>query len=160
MLNDIVVDTNVLVHASNQAVPFHAAALLLVSALSDGSTFLCVDEGFHAVEALNRSLIGGEYNEHLVTGMIGYAVVASLAATGRVKQVPRTVPAATAKKVRRLVPRKPRDRTFVHVAIRSKEHVLVSHDLDDFSAEVRRALRQEVGAEVLIAEEATSLVGA
>jgi hypothetical protein len=158
MLDDIVIDTNVLVHASNQAIPFHAAALLLVSVLNDSSTSLCVDEGFHVAEALNQSLIGGEYNQHLIIGMIGYAIVATLANTGRLKQVPRRVPRATAKTVQRLVPRNPRDRTFIHVTINSTEHILVSHDFDDFPGGVRKDLQRQVGVSVIIAEEAAPLI--
>ncbi len=154
MIDDLVIDTNVLVHASNPAVPRHEAALLFATSLLAADTLLCLDEGFSAIEAQNRSLIGGEYYQHLVVGMIGYAVVATLAASERVKQVSKTVPAAARTRIKRLIPRNPRDRTFVQVAVNSTDNVLVSHDFDDLGDDVRRKLRAEVGIDVDTAEQA------
>jgi predicted nucleic acid-binding protein len=158
VLADIVIDTNVLVHASSPTVAYQQAALLLLNALELGSTALCVDEGFDVVEARNRSLIGGEYYENLVTGMIGFAIVATLANTGRLSQVSKRVPTHVAARIRRLVPRKPRDRTFVHVAINAKEHILVSHDFDDFGPSVRSKLLSAVEVEVVTAYDAIPLI--
>jgi len=158
MLHDIVVDTNVLVHASNPAVALHEAALLFVTALTTSKSMLCVDEGFDIREANNRSLIASEYRQHLIVGMVGYSVIVALASSGRVKQVAKAVNAATRNRVRKLVPRKPRDRTFIHVAINSTEHVVVSHDFDDFSADVRRQLQRDIGVHVIDAGESVALL--
>lgn len=139
MLSDVVVDTNVLIHASNPSVAYNAASLALLVALQNASTALCVDPGFDVNEAQNRSLIAGEYQQKLPIGSLGFAVVATLAATGRVKQVSRKVPEALARKIRHRVG-KPRDRTFVHVAANSNDRRLVSHDFEDFSDDTRMAL--------------------
>ena len=158
MLNDIVVDTNVFVHASNPNVPFHATSLALLRVLGDATVVLCVDEGFDIVEAQNRSLIAGEYYGNLISGMVGFAIIATLASTGRLKQVPKRVPQAVAQKIRRLVPRNPRDRTFLRVSFNSHERILVSHDFDDFGPGVRTALKASVSVAVITAEDVIVLL--
>lgn len=157
-LSDIVVDTNVLVHASNEAHPYCQASLAFLSTLLAGTTAVCVDVGFSVDESKNTSLIGGEYMQHLVFGMPGYAVIQALASSERMKQVPRSVPDNVRRAVKRLVPRKSRDRTFVHVAFNSTDHVLVSHDFDDFGDDVRKKLRRSVGVSIVIADDATPRV--
>jgi len=155
---DIVVDTNVLVHASNEAHPYCHASLAFLSTLLAGTTVLCVDEGFSADESKNASLIGAEYTQHLVFGMPGYAVVQALASTDRLKQVARSVPDNVRRAVKRLVPRNSRDRTFVHVAFNSTDRLLVSHDFDDFGGDIRKKLRQSLGVSIVIADDATPRV--
>lgn len=66
MITDVVVDTNVWVHASNPGEQrFEAALEFLEKLLYSASILLCVDEGFSLDEASNRSLIGREYLDNI-----------------------------------------------------------------------------------------------
>jgi hypothetical protein len=132
MLRDIVVDTNVFVHASNPGVTYYSEANSLVTSLEGSSTSLCVDEGFDLEPTHNRSLIGCEYITHLHFGMPAYALVYQLAHTGRIRIVPRCVTAAIGRKINQIIAI-PRDRTFLKVAINSHDHFLCSHDFRHFS---------------------------
>ena len=143
MLDDLVVDTNVLVHADNPAEDRHADAVELLNILLEGSTSLCVDEGFDSVESADRSLIVGEYREHLTPVATGMQVLAHLARTGRVKIVPRTAPVAVRKQINQMI-RDKRDRTFLVVAHNSSERVLCSHDYVDLASDKRKALRKSI----------------
>jgi len=152
MLLDIVLDTNVLLHATNEQEPRRVQSQALLLALRDCTAHLCVDEGFDWNEASNRSQIGGEYLKHLRAGTLGYAVVEHLARSLRVKQVSRGVPQNVSRHIRR-VGYGP-DRTYVRVAFNSSDRVLASHDFKDLSAGVRLGLRAAIGVRVLEAGEA------
>lgn len=137
MLRDIVVDTNIFMHAANPTQPRFGAARVFVMRLMGCSTKLCVDEGFSMDEAKNRSHIASEYLKHLRSGMLGYAVVAHLASTSRVRIVGRSVPTAVSRRIRRHVP-SVGDHIFVRVAFNSWERILASHDFGDLAGRARQ----------------------
>lgn len=152
MLRDIVVDTNVFVHSANPRSGYYTSAMQLVSLLQHTTTSLCIDEGFDADATKNRSLLAHEYYANLNFGTIAFAVIAYLAASGRVKQVSRVIPPRLARKVRQLINNR-RDRTFVHVTHNSIERVLASHDFQDFTFDVRDELRAREIAYISTAHE-------
>jgi len=65
MLVDIVLDTNVLMHAENSQEARCEQSGNLLQAPKICTTKLCVDEGFDLNESRNRSQIGSEYLKHL-----------------------------------------------------------------------------------------------
>jgi len=152
MLRDIVVDTNVFVHASNPGVTYYSEAKHLVSALEGSPTSLCVDEGFDVEPARNRSLICGEYYTHLKFGMPAYALVSELATSGRISIVPRCVDPAIGKKINQNIV-EPRDRTFLKVAINSQDCFLCSHDFRHFSDHKRTKVKKLFNVRVKTAGE-------
>ena len=84
MLADIVIDTNVFLHAENEQEVRRESCQSLVALLREGNTLLCVDDGFNLLEeSKNRSQIGREYIEHLRVGSVGYEIVRHLAQSGR-----------------------------------------------------------------------------
>ncbi len=135
-LSDVVLDTNVLLHASNPIETRFEDARKFLSALVDSTTALCVDEGFHLEEAKNRSLIGAEYLDKLVSGTLGHALIAKMALEGRVAFVKASMATSDTKKLNQMLANK-RDRTFVKVAAASEERTLVSHDYHDFPTQKR-----------------------
>jgi hypothetical protein len=155
MLGDIVVDTNVMMHAHDPREARQKSCTELLEELLRCDTKLCVDEGFDLAPAKNRSHIGYEYLKHLKFGMLAKAVVEHLATTGRVKMLPRTVPHNVSKHVRTQVGKGP-DRTYLHVAYNSSERILASHDFHDIPQAVRGRLLSKIGVMVLAAEEALS----
>ena len=153
MLIDIVIDTNIFLHAVNQQEIRRKDADALLTKIRTCTVHLCVDEGFTLMEAQNRSVIGAEYIKHLRVGTVGFALVSFLAGSNRVKIVPKGVPANISRAIRSQVPKGP-DRTFLYVAFNSQEKVLSSHDFGDIPQQVRNRLLAKVGLHVLAADEA------
>ena len=141
MISDLVVDTNVFVHAHNPNVGLRhqesrKLALRLLDA--DTTTALRVDPGFSPEPNSNRSRIGAEYLTHLVPGMLGHQVVQTLAASMRIRPVALAGDDQTRTEVEQLVT-DPSDRVFLRVAIGSDAKVLALHDDAAFPDEVRSA---------------------
>jgi predicted nucleic acid-binding protein len=147
MLADVVIDTNVLLHAQNPTEQRCAESLQLLQLLLEASTALCVDEGFAHDETLNRSHIGAEYLQKLRAGSFALEVIVALAARGRIRHVPRRAPLATAGKINQLL-RNRVDRVFLSVAFNSTEKILVSHDYKDFQIPKRRDIASSLGVNV------------
>jgi predicted nucleic acid-binding protein len=152
MLADIVIDTNVLMNASNPSEPRINESNSLLQELLTSNTCLVVDEGFNMDAALNRSLIGAEYIQKLRFGMVGYSVVTKLASSKRLKPVSRMAPRREQRIINQLI-RNRRDRTFLSVSYNSTEKVLVSHDFTDFQIDKRNKIRQNLGVDIITASE-------
>lgn len=152
MLNDIVVDTNVMVHAQTPGEARYVDSLTFLGTLLKTATVLCVDNGFSVDPAQNRSLIAAEYIDKLRFGSFAMNALIKMAGQRRVKEVPRLSNRATVRWIVQHV-RKPRDRTFLNVAHNSDEGVLVSHDFQDFQQAKRKSIRKKIGVRVLVAEE-------
>ncbi len=157
MLSDIVVDTNILMHADNFHEPRQNDARAFLLSLQKSETQLCVDEGFHIDEAKNRSIIGSEYLEHLDFGMLGFAVVAYLASSFRIRVVSRKVPSSISKKIRMRVGNT-QDRVYVRVAFNSEDKTLASHDFKDLPQKTRNELSIKINVTILSAGEALPML--
>jgi len=148
MLSDLVVDTNVLVQASDPNNQYFESSEDFLNILLIASTVLKVDDGFSPDRARNGSIIMNEYLDHLRAGTLGYAVIQTLAAKERIKGVERTVGEREAKKIRQEV-RDKSDRIFVKVALNTEEHVLVSHDFTHFTLHVRSSIDRDIGVTII-----------
>lgn len=148
MLSDLVIDTNVLLHASDPDNPNFVCAKGFLETLLSVSSVLRVEKGFSSDRARNRSYIMGEYLDFLRAGTLGMAVIQTLAAKERIKGVERTVDEREAKKVRQKVYDKT-DRIFVKVALNTDERVLVSHDFMHFPLHVRSSLKRDIGVSII-----------
>lgn len=153
MLDDVVVDTNVLLHAEDERQPFREDSQGLLADLVDGKARLCIDDGFDVDPAKNRSLIGGEYHDRVSPSCPSFGVLAELFRSGGVTFVPRGVPAAVKKSIEQSV-RNKRDRTFICVAHNSSGKTLCSHDYTDLQPKKRKYLKEKTGVQVLTAAEA------
>ena len=153
MLKDIVIDTNIFMHADNRGEKRQGACKKFLAALKGCDTCLCVDEGYDPEEAKNRSQIAGEYLAHFAPGGIGFAILAYLAASSRVLMVTKHVPAAVGQKIRQAI-HDPTDRVFVKVAFNSADKMLASHDEANFPGEAKRSLEKGIGIRVLLAQQA------
>jgi predicted nucleic acid-binding protein len=152
-MDDIVLDTNVLMHASDPRERLCPLARALVRSIKDSETKICVDEGFNLNPAQNRSLIGQEYSTHLKHGSYAAAFILALSNGKRIRVVSRNVQRKTKKMILQRV-RKPRDRTFLYVTVNSTENVLVSHDFEDFTQDKREGLRRDLLIHIVTAQEA------
>lgn len=152
MLTDLVIDTNVLVHSQNPQEPRHPDSVALLQALLDSTALLCVDEGFACDPGANRSHIGSEYLNHLRAGSLALTVVTRLAQTNRIRQLARTAPPPTKKRVNQMIANR-RDRIFLSVAFNSGERILASHDYTDFQVSKRGAIEKELGVHIIEARD-------
>lgn len=152
-LTDIVLDTNVLVHATTGDAKFQGMSIKLLEYLNGSTELICVDEGF-SIEDDNSSLIGSEYFKHLKNGMIGYSFVVSILQSRRIKECPAGIPAHVSQKVNQCISHeKPRDKTFIRIAFNSIDKVLVSHDYEDFDSKKRKYIKREFGVCIVDADE-------
>ncbi|MHB8808041.1 MAG: hypothetical protein ACYC59_10740 [Anaerolineaceae bacterium] len=152
MFNDMVVDTNVFVHASNPDDINFQNATLMFKKLSKVSTMLCLDPGFSTDQSKNHSLIMGEYLENLGIGTVGYNIVQKLAASYRFKEVDRKVDSQVGNLIYRKIEEK-KDRKFVKIAFNSNDHILISHDYEHFTVGVRHELNMKIGVNFYNCEE-------
>ena len=148
MLEDVVVDTNVLMHAQNPNESRFSDARQLIERMLECTTLLCVDRGFDINPARNQSKIGAEYLDKLQPGSLGFALVVSLVAAFRLKQIDRLPPRDVSRAINQVI-RNRRDRTFVGVSYNSTERMLVSHDYQDFQPAKRALIRQNLGVRVV-----------
>ncbi len=157
MLTDLVLDTNVLVHAENPEEPRQAASIALITRLRSATTVACIDPGFSVNQAQNKSLIGAEYLKHLRAGSPGLALIAFLAANGRISAVSRDVDLKTKREIIRMV-RNKRDRTFLFVTINSVDRTLASHNFKDMQKDKRKFIRTEYGVAIIEAVNCLNLL--
>jgi hypothetical protein len=153
MLTDLVMDTNVFVHASNPSETYCNDAKLFITALKESSTSLCVDEGFDIDQSHNKSLIGLEYLENLHYGMLGFAELTWLAQANRLVFVSRDVHRSISRKINQMI-RNKRDRTFLRVATNSEDHFFCSHDFRDMPPSKRVEIKRLLGIDVKASREA------
>lgn len=147
MLADVVVDTDVFVHAETPNEADCEASRRFIDLLSATDTLLCFDPGFDVEESRNRSLIAGEYLASLAPGARALLLIQQCALTDRISIVDRAVPENISRALNRLVQHN-KDRKFVRVAHNSQERVLVSHD-DEHLHCVADALAQRTNVELL-----------
>ena len=144
MLDDLVLDTNVMLHAENPNEPRRQGSRDLLEGLLRCKTSLRIDEA-------RDSLIIGEYRQKLRPGMLATVVVAKLAAEKRVLPVEK--PSRKIKNFTLQTLRKPMDRVFLRVAAMSEDKVLVTHDFEDFQTKKRVDIKRKLGVRVLEASE-------
>jgi predicted nucleic acid-binding protein len=157
MLTDIVIDTNVWVHATNPAEERCDSSKKLLALLRDSDTLLGIDPGFSVEDSRNRSLIGREYLDNIGAGSESYAILVFVLQDIRIKEITRTLPRREAKLMKKWH-LKPRDRTFLAVAFNSSEKTLASHDFEDFPPKKRLAIEDSLGVDILEAEECCPLM--
>ncbi|MCP9752364.1 hypothetical protein [Ferruginibacter sp. HRS2-29] len=153
-LIDIVVDTNVLMHASDRKEAMHQDSINLLNYLSNSTELLCVDKGFTWDDS-NKSLIGAEYRKHIKNGMLAYSLLVKLFSSRRTKELTlSTVPALITRRVNQCIShKKPRDKTFLKVAYLSDSKTLVTHDQEDFNYKKRKHLLETFGVKTIDADE-------
>jgi hypothetical protein len=152
MLEDITLDTNVLMHADDPRQSRRPASQALLRNVLDSTCLLCLDEGFDLSPSRNRSLIAAEYLQNLRVGGLGYALVATLAASNRVRELPRSVPGGSGNIIRRLIIDRT-DRKFLAVAYGSDSRTMYSHDFTHFPKRVRVSAAKELGVTIMAADD-------
>ena len=155
--SDIVLDTNIMVQANNPALPNNKSSVSFLKKIVPSTVQLCVDEGFDLVESKNRSQIGRKYVEHVRFGMLGYAVLATLAQNGRIKIISKTVPSQISRQIRQMV-NDVSDHVFARITYNSDEKYLASHDMAAYPLDSRPNIERGIGITILLADEAEQLI--
>jgi predicted nucleic acid-binding protein len=156
VLTDVTIDTNVFLHAANEQEQRCAASKTFLQGILETDTTLCIDEGFDTDESKNRSIIGGEYIENLRFVDSAFAIIKFLGEKGRISELPRSVGAATNRRILQMV-RNTKDRTFLKVSYNSQSRVFVSHDFQDFAAPKRGEIRSALGVAMVEARQASDM---
>jgi hypothetical protein len=147
-LEDVVVDTNVFVHTGNPGCKHFDASCRAVDALVEGAAILCVD---HA------RLIEGEYMDKIPEQSLGRSALARLLASDRVRPVQAVLQPGDRRWLRQRVA-DPRDRTFVAVATKSVDRVLLSNDEADFDNATRAEVLQKFRVTIAYASQGVDLL--
>lgn len=148
MLGDVVIDTNVLLHAQNPNETRFEDSSNLICKILDENTSLCVDEGFSEDESKNKSKIGHEYLSNLTPGSIGQNLIVQLALQQRIKQLTKRAPERIVRKINHII-RNKIDRVFLNVAYNSEGKTLVSHDYRDFRITKRQLISTDLKIKVI-----------
>jgi len=148
MLSDIVIDTNVLLHAQDPNETRFENSSNLINKILEENTSLCIDEGFSENESKNKSIIGREYLYNLQPGSIGQNLIVQLALQQRIKQLTKRAPERIVRKINQII-RNKIDRVFLNVAYNSDEKTLVSHDYTDFRITKRQFILTELQIKVI-----------
>jgi hypothetical protein len=160
-LDDIVVDTNVWMHAQTPGQKYMGRAIALCQCMRYGRCVLRLDSGFHITESRNRSRIGSEYHDKLRfdrnPGKLSVETIALLFRTRRVKEASIAIDRGPKKILEKLI-KKPRDRTFVRVTRNTLERTFVTHDWEDFTKAKRTKLGQALDITCIDAGEARKKV--
>jgi hypothetical protein len=129
VIESLVVDTNVFVHAHNQEYALSAESRALTRRLIDDGVgvVLCLDPGYNPIEGQNRSRIMSEYYDQLVPGMLAHQVLQVLAASKRLRAIEPVRDREIKAKVNEIVSDQS-DKIFLLVALATTDKVLVSHD--------------------------------
>lgn len=151
MLSDIVIDTNVLVHAGNPNDKFFADSMCLIVKMIDNSVPICIDDN------IGESLIVHEYLDNLHHGSLGRILIENASQNLRFKPLPCRTDPSTHKFIKKNISSK-RDKTFLRVAFNSDEKTLVSHDFKHFHKNIRKLIKQMIKVEVIIAPVCISLL--
>jgi len=83
-MNDIVIDTCTLKHASDPNSKYFDYSVDFIKKMFQNTISCTVDEDFSLDETNNKSYIGLEYVKHLQPGTLGYQLITHLAINNRI----------------------------------------------------------------------------
>jgi hypothetical protein len=143
-ISEVVVDTNVFMHSNNPECKEYKMSVAFVSALfsKSGKVFLCVDKPRpNAPDSAYHGSIGAEYFGKLNASMWFFPAFCEFIQNSTREKVV-DLPVAEAKWIVDNIAKKT-DRPFLRVAIVTADHVLVSHDFQDFNDHGRKGVRRQ-----------------
>ena len=155
-MNDIVIDTNVLLHTNNKENKYYLSANETLKLVIQRDLSLCVDV-FFSLTGSNTSIIGTEYIQHIRTGTIAYAFLLDRLVKGKYVQVNikkyKNVKLGLTKMIKKGEIKNRHDLAFVIVAYGSHDKMLVSNDYDDFNKENRKYISQTFQVSIIDSDE-------
>lgn len=144
MLDDVVIDTDVLMHADNPEYFDYDEARAFVEEMRSCQTCICIDES-------DQGAIAQEYLDRLPPGSLGGVLLREAADDARIRFVSRKVPSAVINLIRQCVHDKS-DHKWLRVAYNSREKIVTSHNTKHLHPQ-RTRIAKRIGVEVLTAGE-------
>ena len=141
----LVVDTNVLKHASDKNYHKVTHCINLIDRLMASKECLCLDRG-------TDGHIYYEYIKHLPQGSHGFALLLKLVSQNRIIFLSRDIPEPVTRKINR-TGIKTSDRIFVRIAYKTDRKILVTQEYEDFTEKVRGIFKKEIDVDVIEAGE-------
>lgn len=135
-MSRLVIDTNVFVHSANHATGYFDFAVQFLEEFVASTWDICVDEGFDANEAQNRSRIFSEYLRCIPPQSLAREILTEYILLGKILDFGTAVPNQIRQTINSDVV-DASDRVFVKVAYNSSSESLVSHDFAAFPDETR-----------------------
>lgn len=148
---DIVIDTNILMHANNNEEATQEDCIALINYLLNSTELVCIDTAID----VNQSRILHEYIDKLRTpGTTGRNFVERMLQWQRFKPVSKSVNQRKTKIINQNINHnKNEDKIFVKVTCNSVEKLLVSHDFEDFQNWKRDLFNDELEIQIVTASE-------
>jgi len=143
MADDIVVDTNVFMHADNPKSGRQDSARNLLNQIDQNSIPIGIDDA---------QKIFGEYLEYLAASSLGRNYLTKWFSQGAYVLISAKVPPSDARWIGKNIS-DTLDKVFLKVATNSQEQDFVSHDFDDFPKRKRRDILARLGVSVQTADE-------
>lgn len=152
---DVVIDTNVLVHASNGALPQFGSSFEVVNWMMNCTAILVLDDLGKLKPDPSTSRLYCEYKQHVPRGSIGEQLLIRLLSSSRVKFVERP-DRQISSRVRQICPRNKGDQAVLGAAAMSEDKVLVSNDWNDFDTAARDKAAKGLAVTCLDSDEAVA----
>jgi predicted nucleic acid-binding protein len=159
-MNDIVVDTNVLVQTNNTNTHYNRSATETLHRIQQSDLKICVDDVFNIDESKNTSVIGHEYIKHVRAGTLAYAFLLERIKTGKIVQIYKKDFGRIKRKLSRKIINREMTNTydiaFVITAYGSSDKILVSNDYADFNEVMRNYILKKFSVSILDSDEYVS----
>jgi predicted nucleic acid-binding protein len=156
-MNDIVVDTNVLVHTNNTNTHYNVSAIKTLRHIKQFDMYICVDDVFNIDESKNTSIIVHEYIKHIRIGTFAYTFLLERILTRKISQIRKKDFSCIKRKLnRKIIDKKmtnTHDIAFVIAAYGSNTKILVSNDYADFNELIREYVFNEFSVSILDSDE-------
>ena len=155
-MNDVVIDTNVLLHTSNKLTKYYQSAIETLKLVRQKDLYICVDDVFNTDESKNTSVIGHEYLTHIRHGYAFYFLLDRIK-NKKIKQIIKKNHANVKRELSKMIKngeiKNRHDITFVIVAYGSQDKTLISNDHDDFNNENRKYISRKFQVSILDSDE-------
>jgi len=150
-MTDILIDTNILMHANNTKERTQPICVDLINYLVSSTEMICIDESID----INISMILHEYCENLKTpGTTGRNFIEKILKQKRFKPISRQVEHRVAKIINQHIDRNEHvDKIFVKITYKSNDKTFVSHDFKDFRDSKRVYFKSSLDINILTAND-------
>jgi hypothetical protein len=146
-MNDIVIDTNVLLHSENKEISYYQSANETLKLVLQRDLYICVDDVFSIDESRNTSVIGHEYFTHIRHGTYAYYFLLDRLNNNKIKPIIKknhvNVKRELSKMIKKGEIKNRHDITFIIVAYGSEDKIFVSNDYEDFNKENRKYISKK-----------------
>jgi len=151
-MNDIVLDTNVLLHTNNKNNEYYESANICLNLILERDLSLCFDDVFNPVESKNTSVIGSEYFGKIQNGTFAYVFLMDRLIKGKYVQVIKKNYNKAKIELNKIIKNR-HDISFVITAFGSQGKLLISNDYTDFKQNTRKYISKKFQVSILDSDE-------